>query len=99
MEEKKGFAVFEAITMLVLLVPVSAVLNGFVLMKIWNWFMPYIEVSKISIPVAIGLSSLVWLFRDMTLQKKKMSTKESIMSIFVPPLFMLGFSYIITLFL
>jgi len=47
-------------TFLGVLYAVSALINAFVLIKLWNWFViPTFELAALSYPVAIGISLLV----------------------------------------
>lgn len=99
MKAEKGFAIFGVTMLLLLLVPFSAILNGFVLTKIWNWFMPHFGVVETTLPVSIGISSIPSLFRNTRLQEKKLKTSEIISGVFIGPLVVLLFSWIVTFFM
>jgi hypothetical protein len=51
----------------------SAIIKGFVLCKMWGWFVvPYFELPALSIPLAIGVSMLV----GMLTQNPNLDTKK-----------------------
>lgn len=99
MSNNKGLEIFGAIMLIILIIPISVILNGFVLSKIWNWFMPYIGVVEITTPVAIGLSCIPGLFRNRNVTEKELKIKGALFQIIGAPLFLLFFAYIVTLFL
>lgn len=53
---------FGLILYLVIITPLLAIWNGFVLSKLWTWFVVPLGVNQISIPHAMGISTLVGLF-------------------------------------
>ena len=51
-----------ALLFMLVVLPIQAILGGFVLSQLWGWFMVPFGVVAISIPWAIGLSLLVGTF-------------------------------------
>lgn len=95
----KGFEKFGKIMAILLLVSFSLILNGFVFMQIWNWFMPHIGFNLITIPIALGLSTLIALLKNTNIAEKKTEKLDRIISIIVSPLFVLLFGWLIHLFI
>ena len=83
----------------------SSIWYGYVLSVMWGWFIVHaFHVSSISVPLAIGLSSVVGMFRSYPDTNKKSDKSPSevftraIAYSFFGPLFVLLFGYIIHLF-
>jgi len=58
-----------------ILVVVSVIFGGFVLSKLWDWFMVYaFALPSISIPVALGISMTVTLITGAKESKDDMET-------------------------
>lgn len=97
---------FGVIALLVIIIPGSILMHGWVLSILWGWFVvPLFHLPVLSIPYAIGLASVVSMFKGSTIikeDKDKSFTEKIFVAIahaFVAPLFMLFFGWIITLFL
>lgn len=75
-------------------------LNGFVLMNLWNWFVVpvCVFVKKISLIQAIGVYSLISFLVAKRIDNKKDAWK-AIGFAYIAPILSLIFGYIITLFL
>lgn len=57
---------------------ISAIVRGFVLVKMWTWFVvPYFNLPKISIPLAIGLSLLIGFLVVQTQPASEKSPSEA----------------------
>jgi cytochrome bd-type quinol oxidase subunit 1 len=87
-----------------LLLPFAAILRGFVLVKMWSWFVvPQFHCAPLRIPVALGLAGLIWLltYHELPDEKEDESTRmaRSIAGAFLLPLLALFFGWIYTLFL
>jgi hypothetical protein len=76
-------------------------LNGWVLLLLWRWFMPVLfpDVPLLTVPVAIGISLIVSLLthQDMSdVAKKKDTDKWSTLTgLFTRPLFVLLIGWIV----
>lgn len=93
-------------TALLIAMPISAVLRGWVLSVIWGWFVVgQFHVAPIRIPFAIGLSIIVSLFSgtgDIAANQKADSGKsvgdivsKAIGRMLAAPLFALGFAWFV----
>lgn len=69
---KTIFGCFGLVVLIIVGIVTSAILNGYVLMKLWEWFiMPTFESAPaLSIPVAIGVGLLVSLLTYHTTNNK-----------------------------
>jgi ABC-type antimicrobial peptide transport system permease subunit len=76
-------------------------LNGWVLLLLWRWFVPVLfpNVPLLTVPVAIGISLIVSLLthQDMSDVAKKEDTKKwsVLVTLFVRPLFVLLIGWIV----
>ena len=72
-----------------LFMPLSILLHGFVLTKLWFWFMiPIFNVPTLSIPQIYGLSILICFFiRDSSLARIQIEefSKEELISYYINP--------------
>lgn len=98
-------AIFVVVMMGIVLVPM-AMWRGFVLSKLWLWFIvPTFNAPALSLTAAIGLSILVGMFTygiaSQYSDKDKTSGDEwkGIGNGFLYPLISLGFGYVVTLFM
>jgi hypothetical protein len=86
------------------LVVISAVTRGFVLTKLWLWFIvPTFGLPKLSIPIAIGLALVVGLLTEHSNQHKDdRETSDKVAAIIgslLTPFLVLLCGYIVTLWL
>lgn len=94
-----------ALLILIVLVPVMAVMQGWVLTILWGWFVvPTFGLPQLSIAVAIGFSLIVSLFRGAQQSKTpdERSTEEKVgqaLVLFFGPLIVLFFGWIVHLFM
>jgi len=94
------------IALLVIVVPASIIMNGWVLSIVWGWFIvPLFHFPELTIPYAIGISSVIGLFMhgrtsnqkdERTLSKKIM---RAFSAAFLAPLMVLGFGWIVLQFI
>lgn len=84
-----------------LISPLTVVLNGFVLCKLWLWFVvPQFHLAPLTIPVALGISVLVgMLTHQQTPRDKTSGVWTSIAFAILLPLFTLSVGWVIRLFL
>lgn len=88
-----------ALVALGLLVPVM-LLNAWALTLLWAWFVvPTFDVPALTIPVALGLSLIIALFKPITGEKQSVRRNLAIMivGIIFPPC-VVGIGYIVQLF-
>lgn len=82
----------------------SSLWYGYVLSVMWGWFVAKaLHLPSISVPLAIGLSSVVSMFRSYSDTKHKDSAPQEVFTraaaySFFAPIFVLLFGYIIHLF-
>ena len=90
------------IAFLFVIVAFSAALNGFVLTKLWAWFIvPTFGLPALSIPVAIGIALIVGRLVPPIKNKEeeKKSFNVAMMEVIAPPFAALLIGWIVTLFL
>jgi hypothetical protein len=99
------------LVLLVILLPGSIIMSGWVLTILWSWFIvPVFNLPSLTIPYAIGISTVISMLTNKTVssnavnnknEKKETSTviAEALALSFGVPLFLLFFGWIITLFL
>jgi hypothetical protein len=95
-----------AIGLVIILVPLSIIMHGWVLSIMWRWFMvPLFGLPVLTIPYAIGISAVVALFKGNSTTNKddnKTATAkflEALFVAFVAPLISLGFGWIVLQFI
>ena len=79
-------------------VPVAIVFRGFVLTKLWSWFVvSTFQVEPISIAAAIGIAALLAMVthQEINVKEEEVSLSERLLKAFLVPLMMLAFGYII----
>ena len=105
-DQKTIFGCVGLIVSFVVLIVISAIMNGWALSILWSWFVvPVFNVAKLSIPQAIGIGMVV----SMLLNKYSSESKKSedlLESLFTAgftsifgPLMVLFIGWIVTLFL
>jgi len=57
--EKNMFLTLLLTILLIMFMPLFFMADGFVLMTLWNWFVPLLGVSAISFPLSLGLYLLI----------------------------------------
>ena len=60
--------IFTVIGLLVM-IPTLAAVNGFLLMYLWSWFIVPLKVAELSYPHAIGIGTILNLFRTNVREK------------------------------
>ena len=95
-----------AIALVIIIVPLSMIMHGWVLSIMWGWFVvPLFGLPALTIPYAIGISAVVGIFKgNSTANKddnKTATTKflEALFVAFVAPLITLGFGWIVLQFI
>lgn len=86
----------------VLLLPLSSVFSGFMLSKMWDWFVvPIFSVNQLSITQAIGLMIIVKLFVGVDIDKKMNDVEllQSAIDNFKFSIVVFALAYIVKLFL
>jgi hypothetical protein len=97
--EKKPSLVF--LFLILLTVPFSLILNGWVLSTLWGWFVTPLGAPIISLPNAIGLSLIVfYLFPKNKEQEDESESSErrlvkSVFKAFGVPIFACVFGWIV----
>lgn len=85
------------------LVAVSALLNGFVLMKLWTWFVvSTFALPRLTMPFAIGLALVVRFLSfepDAVKSEFKKPFSEQLITALLRPFMTLLFGWIVTLFM
>jgi len=106
-EEDKINLLACSFVLLVLLIvtPLVAILQGWVLTVLWSWFIvPTFGLPELSIAVAIGLSLIVSMFRgyNNTTKNENLEKSEQVGKVIVllfGPLFVLFLGWIVHLFM
>ena len=100
MEKKNELTVSECIGLLIA-APISAIVRGFVLQKLWLWFIVVqFNQPPITIPVALGIATLVGLLTHQDNSKEtKQDTVYVVVRNIIIPLLALFFGWIYTLFM
>jgi len=82
---------------------VMTIIQGWVLTVLWGWFIvPIFHVPELTIAVAIGISIIISLFRNITPTPKNQTLEEKIgmaVGIILSPFLALLFGYIVHLFM
>lgn len=87
--------------LLILFLPIAATWNGFVLSKLWEWFIvPSLHAPSLRIPYAIGIALIVgWLtHKTRKTEDEPEAIHIIVMSLILPPL-LLGYGWVVTLFI
>lgn len=77
----------------------STIVRGFVLATLWSWFIVPIGGPEISIPIAIGISCIVGMLTHEQPAREEKDIGELIIATLIGPFVLLGFAWIITLFM
>lgn len=85
----------------ILSIVIGIVLGGVIVMKFWEWFInPVFHVGLLSLGQAIGISTFITLFKATSFNKKSdVDTSVALVSSIIYQLFLLGFGWIISLFI
>jgi hypothetical protein len=100
-----GLALLGIILLIPLTIIISAILNGWALSILWEWFVvPIFNIQKISTLQAIGLSLIVGYFTATTQSKKKDDEKKelvisNLITLSLKPLFAVFFGWIVVQFM
>lgn len=85
------------------IIAISAVLKGFVLTKLWVWFIvPLFGFEPLRMPFAIGLAIVVGFLThqvDNTKSENKTSIGEQFIATFIRPFVTLGIGYFVQMFI
>lgn len=85
------------------MIAISAILNGWILTKLWLWFIvPLFDLGPLRIPYAIGLSIVVSFLThqiDTTKSENKMSAGQQFGMVIMRPFMILLVAYIVKLFI
>ena len=77
--------------------PLVAVLRGFILTQLWAWYLvPLFHIPQIAVLEAIGLSYIVTFFQG-TPQKSETDWGYTFVAAFIGPLLTWGFAFIVHL--
>ena len=85
--------------------PLVAIIQGWVLTVLWSWFVvPTFRLPELSIPVAIGLSLIVGMFKGYNNPEKTENEDvyvkvTKVVMLFVGPFIVLFLGWIVTLFM
>ncbi len=100
-EDEKNLLACLGIVFGIILIPVMVIFQGWVLTILWGWFIvPTFRAPELSIPVAIGLTLIVGMFKSYN--TKQESTEEKLTSgiaTILIPLFLLFIGWIVHLFM
>ncbi len=99
--QKKSISGGVALLLLALL-PLSVIMQGLVLSRLWAWFIaPVFELPYLTIPVAIGLAMTVRFITNQTTPKRDDDDTVTTFIVFavVYPLMALLMGWIVTLFM
>ena len=78
----------------------SAILQGFVLVKLWGWFVvPQFGLAALSIPVALGLTLIISYLTSHYHGEDRRETSEKFGAAISKPLFALFIGWVYTFFL
>ena len=103
-----GLACFGASIVMIISIVGSAILNGWVLSTMWQWFIvPLFHAPVLTIPYAIGISLMIGMFSkssSTSSDNKGEGTDWSkvisaLLAIFLSPLFVLFMGWIVRMFL
>ena len=93
--------IFGGIGVFVFTITLSSILRGFVLSKLWGWFIvPLFGLPSLSISFAIGLCLVVGMFQSHPSYKDhEIETSTALLQGFVSPFIVLFIGWIVTMFL
>jgi len=101
-----ALGIIGVICMVVILLPLEILLNGFVLTKLWFWFInPIFGLALLTLPQAMGLSLIISFLThqivDTEPKKESATTKiaTSLVRLFITPLLFLLIGFIIKQFM
>lgn len=81
-------------------IAVAAVIRGFVLSTLWQWFViPTFGLAPLSIPVAIGIGLILSFTTHQSMDESSKNKSEKLFDAIVNPLIVLLIGWIITLFM
>lgn len=105
-QEKENLLACSLVLLVLLIVtPLMAILQGWVLTVLWSWFVvPTFGLPELSIAVAIGLSLIVGMFKGYSTTRKSedLETSEKVGQVIVMifgPFFVLFLGWIVHLFM
>ena len=99
--ELKGPAAILVSIGIIALIPLAAMLNGYVLATLWVWFIvPVFDLPTLTVPYAIGISMVIGVLTHQDcVTEKKDNWWESLLKIFTQPLAALAFGWIVRMFI
>jgi hypothetical protein len=95
-------AIVSAAVFLIIVIGVRAIMNGFVLSVLWNWFMvPIFTLPELTIISAIGLTMVIsWMTYHVETRKKETEELKTFWVLFfLRPILVLSIGYIIHCFM
>jgi|WetSurSiteA1Bulk_404760.scaffolds.fasta_scaffold00214_26 hypothetical protein len=82
-----------------ILIPIIAVYQAWVLTILWGWFIvSTFHLPELSIPAAIGLTLIIGMFKTYKTSKEKVELSDAIAALLVP-LIILFFGWLVHLFM
>ena len=98
-----GIACLGILAYVFILLVGGSIVSGWVLSILWGWFVvPLFSLPHLSIPYAIGLGTVVSMFKNTNMDFKKENDESSVMQavrlifkLFIPPLVALGIGWIV----
>ena len=80
----------------ILVLPISILLRGWVLTKLWEWFVvPGFGLEPISIPIAYGLALVVTLLNPTLSEHDSRDIWEAVIFSILMPLFFLAIGWVV----
>lgn len=76
------------------LYPLLVLYHAWALSVSWNWTMPAYSLPHISIPQAIGLFAVIHFFTGTVPRGGEPTTIDSLLFLFVRPLWLVGMAYV-----
>lgn len=85
----------------ILSIIIGIVLGGVLVMKFWEWFInPVFHIGLLSLGQAVGISTFITLFKTTSFNEKSdVDASVAVVSSIIYQLFLLGFGWIISLFI
>lgn len=85
----------------ILSIVIGIVLGGVLVMKFWEWFInPVFYIGLLSLGQSVGISTFITLFKTTSFNKKSdVDASVAVVSSIIYQLFLLGFGWIISLFI
>lgn len=90
-EQEKGAVVAVGCMAMIVMLPFTILLRGFVLTQLWHWFLVPLGLREISLAHAYGLSILIALFTSHTASSSKEDQEKGIAYLVFKMVFM-GFA-------